>query len=349
LLFTRRDMAVLIALPMLYHFKKNRWPLSALLQFWPLALWFAFSLFYYGFLFPNTKYAKLNTGIPLHNYIAQGLYYFWDFASYDLFSFLFIPAVLGYACLRLKRKKPMPEFATLNLCATLLYLGYVLAVGGDFMAGRFLALPFFACLLLLAQMGSHWAPERLRQLEALMLAGFVMHEAYYLPRGIDSIDPHHGIADERNYYLESATLFPYWGGMRFASDGVRADGGAIAIDYAEDGVVQHNFIGLYGYTAGPELTVIDGNALADPLLARLPVPDKSEWRIGHFTRTIPAGYLYARRTGDTSEMAPTLAMYYTRLRSVTSDDLFSEKRLRHILNFQLGHYDKLRELYLNGK
>ncbi|MBY0407545.1 MAG: hypothetical protein K2Q01_07620, partial [Rickettsiales bacterium] len=46
LLLTRLDMAVLVALPLLYTFRKNRWPLRSLLQFWPLALWFAFSLFY---------------------------------------------------------------------------------------------------------------------------------------------------------------------------------------------------------------------------------------------------------------------------------------------------------------
>ena len=30
----------------------------------PLLLWLGFSLFYYGFLFPNTAYAKLNNGVP---------------------------------------------------------------------------------------------------------------------------------------------------------------------------------------------------------------------------------------------------------------------------------------------
>ena len=41
----------------------------------PLFAWLVFSLFYYGFLFPNTAYAKLGTGIPTAELCIQGLRY----------------------------------------------------------------------------------------------------------------------------------------------------------------------------------------------------------------------------------------------------------------------------------
>ena len=40
--------------------------LPSVLGFIPLIAWELFSLIYYGFLLPNTAYAKLNTGLPQH-------------------------------------------------------------------------------------------------------------------------------------------------------------------------------------------------------------------------------------------------------------------------------------------
>lgn len=42
----------------------------------PFLLWELFSLFYYGFLFPNTAYAKLNAGIPKSEYYLNGILYY---------------------------------------------------------------------------------------------------------------------------------------------------------------------------------------------------------------------------------------------------------------------------------
>ena len=43
--------------------------------FVPFFIWELFSLFYYGFPFPNTAYAKLNTGIAAGKLIKQGFIY----------------------------------------------------------------------------------------------------------------------------------------------------------------------------------------------------------------------------------------------------------------------------------
>ena len=52
----------------------------------PASLWELFSLYYYGFPFPNTYYAKQYTGIPLEIYIRQGLNYITSFLLFDPFA-----------------------------------------------------------------------------------------------------------------------------------------------------------------------------------------------------------------------------------------------------------------------
>jgi len=49
-----------------------------LLTFLPFVLWEVFSVIYYGFLFPNTAYAKLYTHIPESALLKQGLLYVYD-------------------------------------------------------------------------------------------------------------------------------------------------------------------------------------------------------------------------------------------------------------------------------
>ena len=46
-----------------------------LLGFTPFIAWELFSLVYYGFLVPNTAFAKLNTGIPQADLLRHGLTY----------------------------------------------------------------------------------------------------------------------------------------------------------------------------------------------------------------------------------------------------------------------------------
>ena len=90
---------------------------------------------------------------------------------------------------------------------------------------------------------------------------------------------------------------------------------------------------------GPEITIVDPHGLADPLLARLPVMDTKHWRIGHFRRQVPDGYMHARQTGSLEEMSPALAQYYAKLRTIVADDVWSWNRLRTIAEFNIGRYD----------
>ncbi|MCW7467964.1 hypothetical protein [Leptospira kanakyensis] len=88
-----------------------------------------FRVFYYDDIFPNTFYAKGNKGA----YFSQGFYYLlYFFKSYPLYLFILVLSGIQIYQLFLNQKK----FRFL-LSSILLYIFYVLYVGGDFMGNRF--------------------------------------------------------------------------------------------------------------------------------------------------------------------------------------------------------------------
>ena len=56
-------------------------------------------------------------------------------------------------------------------------------------------------------------------------------------------------------------------------------------------VVVRDAVGFFGFAAGPDVHVVDQAGLGDALLARLPPEQRPQWRIGHFFRTVPPGYV----------------------------------------------------------
>jgi arabinofuranosyltransferase len=118
-------------------------------------------------------------------------------------------------------------------------------------------------------------------------------------------------------------------------------------------------IGLIGFTSGPAFHGLDPLALADPLLARLPVAPGSPWRIGHFERALPDGYeetlkecvrrLFPRGAvqppagsclpywKDVNHFRdPRLASAYRELLLITQGPLTDRERFATILRWNLG-------------
>ncbi|MBM3126185.1 MAG: hypothetical protein FJZ87_14130, partial [Chloroflexi bacterium] len=92
--FNRMD-TILFVLPamvyfLLYQIKGVRNLGVAVLGFLPFLLWEIFAVFYYGFPFPNTAYAKLNSDIPIHLILSQGLIYFFDSLMHDPITLIVI-------------------------------------------------------------------------------------------------------------------------------------------------------------------------------------------------------------------------------------------------------------------
>ena len=90
--------------------------------------------------------------------------------------------------------------------------------------------------------------------------------------------------------------------------------------------------------------MIDKNALADPLMARLPLDNQDDWRIGHFRHIIPAGYFETLETGRNEIVNPNIAVYYDRIKLIVRGDLFDIERVKEIINLTLGRYDHLVEI-----
>ena len=104
-------------------------------------------------------------------------------------------------------------------------------------------------------------------------------------------------------------------------------------------MAQEENIGFMGYYAVPGVYLLDTYALGDPLLARLPIPDPLHWRIGHFERALPGGYLETLRSGNNCIEDPDLALYYDKLRLITRGPLWSRERLLTIWKMNMGQYD----------
>ena len=332
---TNRMDTVLLFLPSLVavYFRAGRkvWK-PALIGWSPFLAWSLFSLFYYGFLFPNTAYAKLAAGIPVRDLIFQGIVYFMNGFRVDTATMFVI--MLGLIIVYLEREWMLGLGMMLNLI-------YILRVGGDFMAGRFFSASLFLSAALIAR---YWKPNPVFAASMLaLLAGLGMWipaptitsaHAAYTTKWADA----GGIADERAYYYPGSGLLLYRRDVLWPlsvgsqlGDAAKKSKQKLAIAGA---------IGYFGYFAGPGVHVIDSLALADAFLARLPIAPEG-WRIGHYPRIIPDCYPDTVITGVNQIDDPKLHEYYDHLHTVISGDLFSPKRLWEILLFTSGHYDAL--------
>jgi arabinofuranosyltransferase len=150
-------------------------------------------------------------------------------------------------------------------------------------------------------------------------------------RTFDSLIDPAGIADERFVYYLDTGLLPALRGRAAPHPGSELKGRQMA----EFGVVvvSRDTVGFFGYGAGPSVHVVDVFALCDPLLARLPA--RRPWRIGHFQRSPPAGYMGTLSGEQAGLSDPRLNEYYTALRLVTRGPLWSRQRWAAIARLNL--------------
>ena len=347
--------SVLIYLPSLVHClylvrrdsKDRRWIAAGALGFAPFVLWEILSLVYYGFLFPNTAYSKLAVGVSTREFLAQGGFYLLDSLVHDPLTLL---AVIAATALVVAHGRGSGVTALLGALG---YILYVVIVGGDFMSGRFLAAPFLVAVVLLVHLSTlHFKQRHWRVSFALVLVSIVLSPTNPLRvwRGYENktIDDR-GIADERGWYYKGSGLLvrhdirdsPDHTTYLWSNRGreFRRESSYRPVRVAET-------VGLIGYYSGPEVLLIDHVGLGDPLLARLEpdlnsgwrygLPRKSGWRIGHFYRQLPQGYVQTRLTGKNLIENPVYAKLYDKLALVTQGKLFSAARWAEIWRFNTG-------------
>jgi arabinofuranosyltransferase len=143
-----------------------------------------------------------------------------------------------------------------------------------------------------------------------------------------------GIVDERGFYFQNSGWLSATGFRR----GPAAEPELLAkIARAKAGnprAFAHDRIGMVGYLTGPDRHIIDVFALNDPLLARLPA--NAPWRIGHFSRDLPAGYFESVVADRNLVQDPKIASLYEVIREVTRGPLWSWRRWRAIVALNLG-------------
>jgi len=324
-MLNRLDLIVLFAPALamhIWHSPRTREHLGAVLAgFVPLALWEIFSFVYYGSLVPNTAYAKLGAGIPHFELLSQGMRYLGHTWTYDRLTLIVIACGL-IPLFQLKSWR-----ASALVVGSVSYLGYVVWIGGDFMAGRFLTPSFFAATLAFSMLSpSRWlagAGITLATLSGLMNA----HAPLYSGVQYDKIPASNGIVDERGYYHRGAGLLASKRPIShaFAREGRRArrQGPHTVVRAA---------VGYFGYYAGPQVHIVDPLGLDDPLIARMPARYDPSWRVGHYRRVIPPGY---DPGNDIPPTDPELAALYQRLRGITRGPLLSPSRWFDALRLQL--------------
>jgi arabinofuranosyltransferase len=339
----------------------------------PVLIWTAFSLLYYGFPFPNTAYAKLGTGIAEHALWRQGLHYLGNMLISNPLIFSVQMGAVKLQPLGYTQGDPLTLFVSVLALllapwvrrwgwgwalGVALYLVYVVSIGGDFMAGRFFTAPMLAGAIVLARarLPSSRA-MRLLTLGLLTLAVPVLawkniHAIVYtavekkLP--VNQALDIYLIADERSFYFGDFALATIT-----APNLALFRPGNYRIRVAAS-TTPSIFCGGLGYNSirgGPGLYLIDICALADPLLARLPIapahpsmrqmagipdpPGEPTWRIGHFERVMPAGYPKSIEQDANLLSDPTLHACYERIRRITRAPLLDGQRLRDIVRVNL--------------
>lgn len=346
LVFLNRSDMILIILPsyllLLWQARGWRqWPVVALGAV-PSVGWLLFALFYFGFPFPNTAYAKLNATAPKAEQLHQGILYLLDSVATDP---LILFAVVLAAVVVFGRKQATLTAAFVGI---LLYLLYITYIGGDFMAGRFLTAPLLMACIIVGQANVDSLP-RGGFAGLVGLVGFVGLLALLSPVTLDSrfvaggegTVPPNTIANERAFYFANQGL----------PTSTRHNRREIQGDYLQfsDGVrVGCGALGRSGLLSSANVYYIDRCGLGDPLMARLPPIYNVGWRSGHLDRDIPAGYGNSRRVGENQIEDPLLAEYYDHLTLITQAPLLAPNRLRTIFNMNLGRYNHLidREAYV---
>ncbi|MEX1249031.1 MAG: hypothetical protein WEA61_11185 [Anaerolineales bacterium] len=338
--------------------QKDRWRAAGkvALGFAPLIAWELFSIIYYGFPFPNTYYAKIYNYVPLSQEIWAGLNYLLFTLCFDPITWVVIAAA---AAVVLWQRQTKGIAITAGI---LLYLLYILQIGGDFMGGRFLSAAYLAAVLLLLvflvpklSLRKHWIliPGLLlvsllassppyflyaKNFEVARWNGVVDERMVYYTTNFIRIEELHTFNADRAHNLLNQTAFLVRSLLRGTALRWEAEhdwidlGRELRAQAESEGrlYLSQGANGFTGYYAGPGVYLAHGLALTDPLLARLPPIYDPNWRSGHFMRIIPAGYLELEAGLQDTLDDPALDAYYQKIRLVTQGPLFSAERWRAI-------------------
>ena len=345
LIASNRMDTFLILIPALLHTliqkRSFRTILYASLGFSPFLLWEVFSIIYYGVPFPNTAYAKLATGIDSTLLIEQGFYYFRDSLLRDPVTLIII---LTGTCLAFFSRKTKDVLISTGI---LLYLIYIIQIGGDFMSGRFFsALLLIATILIMRFQFPYHYSQKLKLISYIIVL-FLLQSFYtYSPYFYDE-SKNRGIADERAvYYPATGLLNVNWDTLE--PDYYSTYNGIDSNTMGKKKTIRPSS-GIYAFYAGTDVHVVDTFGLGDALLSHLPPIEQKDFRVGHFIRAVPAGYWKFDRSFGNEIEDKNLHKYYEKLSVlIHGERLITSERIIIIWRMNTGYYDYLLDAYTNA-
>ena len=300
-----------------------------------LVIWTIFSLIYYGFPFPNPAYVKLGGAIPVGERLSQGIIYLMD-------SLLRDPITLGLISIGVLLSFAQGKELRAIAWGILLYLVYIVIIGGDFMSGRFLTSCLLASAVIIARTKmSSYSIKALGILIALLglmsLKATLLSDKDYAKSDFDYPK---GIADERHYYFQEHSLANATRDF-FKEPEWRLNSKNVIVNNC-------GWLGYSGMNEGPGTYIIDICGLEDPLIARLPARNNKNWRIGHMTRQLPTNYINS--IWRDKNLLPDKAThdYWEVIRLITRGPILNVERFKRIIQINLGLMAKPDEsLYKN--
>ena len=298
--------------------------------------WFTFSLIYFGSLFPNTFYAKLGSGYPISEIYARGFAYFEVTLSNDPITLVLIVSGVMSGFLS---KHSIYRALSLGI---IFYCLYIIKSGGDFMIGRFFAVPAYVAVFNISAYLSDHRSKVFTNSLVIMLIIFTIPSFNNAPilstNNYSNNKIFSGIADERGFYYEKYGLlspkkqFPH----------INAPATTPPTQYE----IVCGGIGSLGLQR-TKIYLIDSCGLTDALIARLPAIQHPNWRIGHHYRKIPTDYGNYLTKG-VGIVDKSLLLMAEDISLAVSGGIFSPERVGAIMRLNLNHnYSFILDKYSN--
>ena len=287
----------------------------------PAISWLLLSLWYYGFPFPNSAYAKLGHEIGMMELISQGGLYFLDSLSNDPLTLVTI--VLGLALSI--RGSAIAKAMSLGI---VLYLLYILLIGGDSMGGRFLTVPLLIACVIISRTS---LSNKLAAFISVLLISLALFNSpstmlsNYSSRGspliLGNIDVRSELNNDRDNLMNLVDRATFLYPERNSS--LEPELAVTCKAYA-------------GISKGPVLQLTNPCGLSDPLIARLPARQDQTRKMGHFERELPLGYIESVRSGQNALVDEATRNYYEYIKLITQGPLLSWDRLKAIMLVNLN-------------
>ncbi|EMO33472.1 putative membrane protein [Leptospira santarosai str. HAI821] len=362
LLLTRLDLILFLVIPLgvlLWKIFRDKRILFLEYSFFGIFTWLfylGFSLVYFGSLFPNTFYAKTNVLSTLSERVSVGWDYLrislkWDPIALFIFGMHIFWIISEPVFRRFTNTKWAPSekekgILIFGFGSIVFVFLYLLWIGGDFMAGRFLGtcltVSVFSQSLFLAVRFEDFElniRKLLFTLSAFVSVYFFAHSAsplrYVFQRSPVRVEK--GIVDERASYQDNTALKHWFEGIvpdthpwaqyakKIAPYNLKTE-----TNVSESRLVQITTnVGLPGFYGGPGIHWIDLLGVTDPFLARLP----GKGFPGHYIRLLPRDYKEYIEEIVVSLSDPELDRFYYEIRLLSEGDIWTKERWKVIVDF----------------